>query len=84
MAYNLAKLMCLITKYAFRSLKLGAFFGIFLIPVIIIGVAFYFLPTIVAFARHKKQSLAIFLVNFFLGWTFLGWVGALIWAVMKD
>jgi hypothetical protein len=61
-----------------------AFLGIFIIPAIIFGIAFYFLPTIIAVARHKKQALAIFLLNLFAGWTALGWVGALIWAVIKE
>ena len=49
----------------------------------IISLVFYFVPTIVAAARHHRNTLAIFLVNFFFGWTGIGWVGALIWAVIK-
>jgi hypothetical protein len=44
--------------------------------------ALYMLPAIVALARFHHNSASIFLVNFFLGWTFLGWVAALVWAVM--
>lgn len=44
----------------------------------------YFLPTIVAVLRRKASSLGIFLLNLFLGWTFIGWVGALIWALSAD
>ena len=29
----------------------------------------YFLPSIIALARSKRDLLAIFLLNFFLGWT---------------
>lgn len=61
-----------------------AFFGIFIIPVIIIGAALYFLPTIIALARHKKQTLAIVLLNIFAGWTGIGWIAALIWAAVKE
>lgn len=49
--------------------------------------ALYFLPTITAHRRGHHQSLAIGLLNLFLGWTFLGWVVALVWAataVRKD
>jgi len=45
--------------------------------------AFYFLPTLIAFLRQHKNKLAIFLLNLFLGWTVLGWVGSLVWSVMK-
>eukprot|EP01038_Epipyxis_sp_PR26KG_P017556 gene17557-24367_t len=41
--------------------------------------AAYFTPSIVALYR-EKEPLAIFLLNFFLGWTLLGWVFALVWA----
>ena len=42
----------------------------------------YFLPSIIG---HNKRSFAgIFLLNFFLGWTVIGWVAALIWACTAD
>jgi hypothetical protein len=42
----------------------------------------YFLPSLIA--RDKKDFMGIFLVNFFLGWTLIGWVVALIWACAAD
>ncbi len=48
------------------------------------GFVFYFLPAIVALARSKKNTLAIFLLNCFLGWTLVGWIVALVWAVKTD
>ena len=44
-------------------------------------VLIYFLPFIVSIARKHPDSTAIFVLNLFLGWTFFGWVIALIWAV---
>lgn len=41
--------------------------------------AFYFLPAIIGW--NKKDSGAIILVNIFLGWTFVGWIVALVWAI---
>lgn len=52
--------------------------SIFLI--IILVVLFYFLPAIVASNRKNPQTMSIFVLNLFLGWTLLGWVIALIWA----
>lgn len=49
----------------------------------VVSLVIYFIPTIIAFARHHRNKLGVFLLNFFLGWTFLGWIGALIWAVIK-
>jgi amino acid permease len=34
----------------------------------------YFLPTIVAALRHHHNTAMIAILNFFLGWTFIGWV----------
>jgi len=47
-----------------------------------VGLWLYFVPSIVG--RHKANALAIFVCNLFLGWTFLGWVLALVWACTKD
>jgi hypothetical protein len=44
----------------------------------------YFLPTIIAIVRKKSSAGAIFVLNLLLGWTLLGWVGALIWALSAD
>lgn len=40
----------------------------------------YFFPWVVAVSRHHHNNLAIFVLNLLLGWTFIGWVAALVWA----
>lgn len=45
--------------------------------VVIVGIGLYFLPTIVAVARKVTNQGSVFVINFFLGWTFVGWVVAL-------
>jgi membrane protease YdiL (CAAX protease family) len=50
----------------------------------LIGVVYgpiYMLPTLVGL--HRRNALAIFILNLFLGWTVIGWVAALIWSVLK-
>jgi len=42
--------------------------------------AFYFLPSLVAWSRRCTAGAGIVIVNLFLGWTFIGWVVALAWA----
>ena len=53
----------------------------------LVGLAFslalLFLPTLVAKSRNHPSTLAIFLVNLFFGWTFVGWVIALVWACTR-
>ena len=48
--------------------------------VIAVTLAGYFFPSIIAVCRGHHNTLAIFLLNLFLGWTGLGWLGALIWS----
>jgi len=49
------------------------------IVLIIIGLVVYLIPSIVAW--NKKCGSGVMVLNLFLGWTFIGWVAALIWAV---
>jgi hypothetical protein len=49
---------------------------------LIIAAFLYFIPAV---AGHKKQNAgAILALNLFLGWTVIGWVVALVWAMTKD
>jgi hypothetical protein len=50
----------------------------------LLGAAIYFLPIIVAVVRKKQKLLGIVLLNIFLGWSFIGWIIALIWAFSAD
>jgi hypothetical protein len=49
---------------------------------ILLGLVFYFLPTIVGW--NKRNAGAIFVLNLLLGWTFFGRVVALVWALTYD
>lgn len=60
------------------------FAGGLIIVAIAVGLGLYFLPTIIAMLRKKKNAGAIFALNLFLGWTFLGWLGALIWSLLAE
>jgi TM2 domain-containing membrane protein YozV len=44
----------------------------------------YFLPSIVGAARGKRNAGAIFALNLFTGWTFIGWIIALVWALTYE
>lgn len=56
----------------------------FFFPFFGFGFVMYFLPSIIALARSKRDIVGIVLLNFFLGWTMIGWVVALVWAVKTD
>lgn len=50
--------------------------------VVILILAIYFLPSIVGYSHSNFGS--IFLLNLLLGWTAIGWIVAIIWAVSND
>jgi len=41
----------------------------------------YWLPTIVAILRRTPSALGVATINFFLGWTVIGWIVALVLAL---
>jgi hypothetical protein len=53
-----------------------------LILLILVLLPLYFLPTLIAWRRKHPQFLAISLLNLFAGWTFIGWIGSLIWSAL--
>ncbi|MBS4004989.1 MAG: hypothetical protein ACJAVZ_002047 [Afipia broomeae] len=49
---------------------LGTMFGLFI----------YLLPAFIAYQRWHTNRHAILVINLFLGWSIIGWLGALIWS----
>lgn len=47
---------------------------------LVLLVGLYLLPAVVAHDRDHPSTLGIAVLNVLLGWTFLGWVIALVWA----
>ena len=67
-------------KYEIRGIGMtGA-----MLVLIFVFLLFYFLPTIVASSRKRHNTGAIFVLNLFLGWSLIGWVVSLVWAVSSD
>jgi hypothetical protein len=56
--------------------------AILLIVMLALGGVLYFLPSIIG--RNKRNFAALFALNFLAGWTFIGWVAALVWALSAD
>ena len=54
------------------------------VAVIGVLILLYLLPALVAYINRRKHARAIMLLNLSLGWTFLGWVLALILAYMPS
>jgi hypothetical protein len=51
------------------------------IAVLLFLALMYFIPALVARQRKHPNSTAIMALDIFLGWTVLGWVVALVWAL---
>ena len=47
-------------------------------------IAFYFLPTIVAYSNKVIKADGILILNILLGWTLIAWVIALVWAASGE
>jgi hypothetical protein len=52
--------------------------------IVIIGLILYFIPSVISSRKNHRNFVSILLLNIFLGWTLIGWVGALIWALKSD
>jgi len=60
--------------------EVGVYILIFFVS--IIGIAIFFLPTIIAFKRSHRNRWIIFLLNIF-GATIILWIIALVWSLNK-
>jgi hypothetical protein len=53
-----------------------------LLPLLaVVALLIYFIPSMVARKRKHEDFGKILALNFFVGWTFIGWVIALVWAL---
>jgi hypothetical protein len=44
----------------------------------------YFLPSLIALGRRHRNAHALFMLNLCSGWTVIGWIIALTWAVVRE
>lgn len=56
----------------------------FVLGWLIILIAIYFVPLIIAIIRKHNNIVAITILNVVLGWAPLGWLAALLWALNGD
>ncbi|MCL4526230.1 MAG: superinfection immunity protein [Gammaproteobacteria bacterium] len=49
----------------------------------IVAIGVYVLPALMAWSMGSPHRIPITLLDLLLGWTVLGWIAALIWAVMS-
>ena len=49
-----------------------------------LGLYLYLLPTVISVRRQRPNRMAIFALDFLLGWTLVGWAVALSWALASS
>lgn len=52
-----------------------------LLAVVLLVVAGYLLPTLIAYKREHHNRHAIAAVNILLGWVLIGWIAAFVWSL---
>lgn len=70
-------------------LAASKFFGMvgfdsFLAFLVLMGIWLYFAPSYVAFRNRKRLAGIISVLNFFFGWTLVGWWLLLMWAATPE
>ena len=55
--------------------------ALILIALLVVALCVYFLPAIIASERRHRERGPIFVLNLLLGWSFVGWVVALVWSL---
>ena len=56
---------------------------VFILVLICLSLALYFLFLIIASYYKDKNTIWIFLITLTTGWTSLGWILALLWAILE-
>ena len=73
-------MILLLAQTDVTALRMGA--GIAALLIIAGCVLLYFLPSFLG--RNKRNFKAIFALNLLLGWTLVGWVVSLVWALAQE
>ena len=59
-------------------------FGLIIILILLcLSLALYFLPAIIACYYKDKNTIWIFVLTLITGWTSLGWILTLFWAILE-
>jgi hypothetical protein len=59
----------------------GSNWAVILGVLVLLGIAIYLLPVSIAASRSHPNTMAIAALNILLGWTMLGWIASLVWAL---
>lgn len=57
--------------------------SIYQIVIAMIVCGIYFMPSLIAMSNNRPNKSAIFVLNLLLGWSFVGWALAFVWAELE-
>jgi len=67
-----------------RQLEANRIGWVTIAQLLFLGTVAYLIPTAVALFRRHPQKTAIIALNVLAGWSIVGWVGAFVWALVKN
>ena len=67
-----------------RAADESGLLGFAIVAAVILALFLYFLPSVIAFRRRHRERVPIFVLNLLAGWTFVAWMGALIWSLTSN
>lgn len=80
--YTILSIIVFLSSLGILNSALQDGFTAFLMSLAIVFILWiYFIPAWIAEIRNNPSTTAIFVVNLFFGWSLIGWVIALIWAL---
>ena len=44
----------------------------------------YYIPAMIAMSKKRPDTLKIFIINLFVGWTLFGWVIIFVWVLITN
>jgi len=47
----------------------------------LVMIVLYFLPTMIAYIRGRHNKITIMVLNLCIGWSVIGWIVSLVWAL---
>ena len=77
---TIAILLALLLTGAIAAIDMPSNAFLSSIATVLVIMWLYLVPAVIADLRKHHKRWAIFWTNLFLGWTFLGWLAAYIWA----
>jgi hypothetical protein len=75
--------MYMIDHYNDYMVWMGSVNPAWLFLMALVSLVFSFIPAFIAYSRHHPNRTVILVLDFLLGWTGIGWIILLVWALER-